>query len=55
MKEFVVPSAEVVHFGQRDVIATSTTCICVDCKDPCPEGSDNCQCVELPEFTNQNP
>lgn len=52
MKKFVVPNVEVVRFNQRDVIVTST-CVCVDCPSPCPEGSNDCKCVDFPQWTNQ--
>lgn len=50
MKEFLVPEVEVIRFAQKDVIATSV-CTCVDCQ-VCPEGKDNCQCVDF-SFANQ--
>lgn len=51
MKKFMVPEVDVVRFNQKDVIATSL-CTCVDCKEGCPEGKDNCQCVDF-TFANQ--
>jgi hypothetical protein len=47
MKTFKVPEVEVVYFGQKDVIATSSACVCVDCQE-CPEGKDNCRCYDIP-------
>ena len=41
MKKFEIPEIEVVHFEKDDVISTST-CVCVDCKE-CPPGSNNCR------------
>ena len=51
MKKFEIPEAKVVRFDQKDIIVTSG-CYCVDCPDGCPEGSDNCQCVDFP-WANQ--
>ena len=51
MKKFMVPEVEVVRFNQKDVIVAST-CVCVDCPDGCPEGKNNCQCVDF-TFANQ--
>lgn len=41
MKKFEIPMVEVVYFGQKDVITTST-CRCVDC-DICPPGKNDCK------------
>ena len=50
MKEFKAPVTEIVRFGQSDIISAS--CRCVDCPAGCPEGKDNCQCVDF-AWTNQ--
>ncbi len=51
MKQFEAPEMQVIHFGKQDIIATSSTCGCVECGE-CPPGSNNCQCVEF-TFANQ--
>lgn len=43
MKAFEIPDVTVVRFGRTDVITTS--CTCVDCPE-CPEGKNDCQCVD---------
>lgn len=47
MKKFMVPEVEIVYFGQRDVIATSVPCTCVDCTI-CDPGKNDCSCYEFP-------
>lgn len=46
MKKFAVPEIEVVRFVKNDII-TASSCVCVDCPEGCPEGKDNCQCVDF--------
>lgn len=50
MKAFEVPEVEVVFFGKNDIITTSTcdsnVCDCDNCPGGCPEGSNNCPCVD---------
>ncbi len=46
MKTFENPVVEVVRFESRDIITASYTCRCVDCT-VCPEGKDNCPCVDF--------
>ena len=45
MKKFEVPQAEIVHFGQTDVLTSSPTCLedvpCKPCPG-CPAGSYDC-------------
>lgn len=52
MNKFEIPELEIVYLGKNNVVATSQTCICVDCKE-CPEGKDNCPCYDFPG-ANQN-
>lgn len=51
MRRFEVPEVEIVWFDHNDIM-TASTCVCVDCKEPCPEGKDNCQCVDF-AYANQ--
>ncbi len=45
MKVFEVPEVEVVNFEKDDIIVTSV-CDCDDCPGGCPEGTNNCPCVD---------
>lgn len=53
MKIFEVPEMKVIRFNSSDVIASSI-CDCVDCPDGCPEGKNNCPCVDS-WTSNYNP
>lgn len=44
MKKFEVPEIEFIFFNNRSVIATST-CGCDNCTI-CPDGKNNCPCVD---------
>ena len=45
MKAFEIPEVEIVYFGGSDIIVTSV-CDCDNCPGGCPEGSNNCPCVD---------
>lgn len=44
MKEFAAPEVMVIYF-KNDVIVASPPCECNECPG-CPEGSNDCPCVD---------
>lgn len=45
MKAFKIPAMQVIRFEQGNIVSTSV-CRCVNCT-VCPEGKDNCFCVDF--------